>query len=409
MAPANAEPSVDLRLQERAAALAPELTSLRRDLHRHPELAFEEKETSARIARELSALDLEIRTGVAKTGIVARIRGGGTGGGVRRTVALRADMDALPTPDRKKHVDYRSEVDGACHACGHDGHVAMAVGAARLLAERKADLPGDVVLLFQPAEEGIGGAEPMIAEGALDGVDFILGQHMLPSIAAGEVGVSRGPALAAVDEFLLTIHGRGGHGAYPHLTVDAIVVAAQVITALQTVVSRSVDPLDAAVLSIGMVKGGYNFNVIADKVELRGTVRTLSRALRPEMSKRIATIVRGITEAFGARFDLEYIQRYPATINHDSGVELFLGEAQKALGNDKVHLTAPSMGAEDFAYYLEKIPGAFWWIGCRKDDAEDPGYGLHHPTFDLDERCLPVGAHLLAQSALTYLTHGADR
>jgi amidohydrolase len=409
MAPANADASVDLRLQERAAALAPALTELRRDLHRHPELAFEEKETSARIVRELSALDVELRTGVAKTGIVGRIRGGGAGGGARRTIALRADMDALPTPDRKTKVDYRSEVEGACHACGHDGHVAMAVGAARLLAERKADLPGDVVLLFQPAEEGIGGAEPMIAEGALDGVDFILGQHMLPGIAAGEVAISHGPALAAVDEFRLTIHGRGGHGAYPHLTVDAIVVAAQVITALQTVVARTVDPLDAAVLSIGMVKGGYNFNIIADKVELRGTVRTLSRKLRPEMPKRIEAIVRGITEGFGARFDLDYVQRYPATINHESGVELFLGVAQKALGNDKVHLTPPSMGAEDFSYYLEKIPGAFWWIGCHKDDAEDPGYGLHHPSFDLDERCLPVGAHLLAQGAFEYLAHGAGK
>lgn len=403
---AHANDALDLRLQERAGELAPALTELRRDLHRHPELAFEEVETSARIARELSALDIEMRTGVAKTGIVARIRGRGTNGGRRKTIALRADMDALPTPDRKTNVPYRSEVEGACHACGHDGHVAMALGAARLLAERRDDLPGDVVLLFQPAEEGIGGAEPMIAEGALDGVDFILGQHMLPGLPAGEVGVSHGPALAAVDEFLLTIHGRGGHGAYPHLTVDAIVVAAQVITALQTVVARTVDPLDAAVLSIGMVKGGYNFNIIADKVELRGTVRTLNRKLRPEMPKRIAAIVRGITEGFGARFDLDYVHRYPATINHESGVDLFLDVAQQALGNDKVSITPPSMGAEDFSYYLEKIPGAFWWVGCHKEDAEDPGYGLHHPTFDLDERCLPVGAHLLAQGALTYLARG---
>jgi amidohydrolase len=185
-----------------------------------------------------------------------------------------------------------------------------------------------------------------------------------------------------------------------------VVVAAQVITALQTVVSRTVDPLDAAVLSIGVVKGGYNFNVIAEAVELRGTVRTLNPLLRPEIPKRIAAIVRGITEGFGATFELEYEHRYPATINHDVGVELFEDVAAGAIGEANVQRLAPSMGAEDFSYYLQKVPGVFWWMGCRKDDADDPGYGLHHPSFDIDERCLPLGARLLAEGALTYLSRG---
>lgn len=391
-------------LHERALAIAPALTDIRRDLHRHPELAFQEVRTAGKIADELRALDIGFRTGVAKTGIVARIEGGAAPRGQKpRTIALRADMDGLPVPDGKRNADYRSEHAGSCHACGHDGHVAMALGAARLLAERRDELAGDVVLVFQPAEEGTGGAEPMIAEGALDGVDFIIGQHMMPSLPAGTVGLTRGPTLAAVDEFLLTVRGRGGHGAYPHLTVDAIVVAAHVITALQTVVARTVDPLDAAVVSVGVVKGGYNFNVIADTVELRGTVRTLDPLLRPEMKKRIAAIVKGVTEAFGASFELDYQHRYPATINPDVGVDLFAEVAKSAIGEAHVVPLRPSMGAEDFSYYLQKIPGVFWWMGCRKEDADDPGYGLHHPSFDIDEACLPLGAELMAASALSWL------
>lgn len=389
---------------DRAVAIAPALVDIRRDLHRHPELAFEERRTAGKVADELRALDIELRTGVAKTGVVARIRGGAAPPGKKpRTIALRADMDGLPVPDAKRNVDYASEHAGACHACGHDGHVAMALGAARLLAERRDELPGDVVFLFQPAEEGTGGAEPMIAEGALDGVDFVIGQHMLPSLPAGTVGISHGPTLAAVDELTLIVRGRGGHGAYPHLTVDAVVVAAQLITTLQTVVARTVDPLDAAVLSFGIVKGGYNFNVIADQVELRGTVRTLHPKLRGEMRQRIETIVKGVTQAMGATFELDYQHRYPATINPDVGVRLFEEVAHGALGSAQVQTMPPSMGAEDFSYYLQKVPGVFWWMGCRKEDADDPGYGLHHPAFDIDERCLPIGAELMAASALTWL------
>lgn len=388
----------------RAASIADDLVTIRRDFHRHPELAFGEHRTAGRVAAELSQLDIEVRTGVAKTGVVGRIRGGGGGRGKKRTVALRADMDALPIPDAKRRVDYGSEHAGVCHACGHDGHMAMALGAAKMLAERREELPGDVVLLFQPAEEGVGGAEPMIAEGVLDGVDFILGQHMLPHLPAGTVGVSRGPAMAAADELHIRILGRGGHGAYPHLTIDAVVVAAHVVTALQAVISRAVDPLDAAVLSIGTIQGGYNFNVIADVVEMRGTVRTLRPALRAELRRRVEMVVRSVTEAFGASFELSYEHRYPATVNHDSAVDLFWETAVKTLGIENVRLLPPSMGAEDFSYYLQKIPGAFTWVGCRKDDADDPGYGLHHPAFDIDERCLPVGARMMAEAAWAYLS-----
>jgi amidohydrolase len=376
----------------------------RRDLHRHPELAFEEHRTSAIVAKELEELGIEARTGVARTGVVGRIRGKGKG----RTVALRADMDALPIQDAKVgRVDYASETPSRMHACGHDGHVTMLLGAATVLSEMRDDLAGDVVLLFQPAEEGVGGAEPMIAQGALDGVDFILGQHMMPLYAAGDVVVTEGAAMAAADAFVLRIVGRGGHGAYPHTSIDAVQVAAQVVTALQAVVSRTVDPLASAVLSIGTIHGGYNFNVIADVVEMKGTVRTFDPALREAMPKRIESIARGVCEAFGARAELEYDFHYPPVVNPKEGVAFFRELAGEVLGADHVRLVAPSMGGEDFSYYLQKIPGCFYFVGCRAQNPIDDRYNLHHPAFDMDERALLVGARLYVEGAMRWLERNA--
>ena len=385
--------------------LEPQLIERRRDLHRHPELGFAEHRTAAIVADWLQRLGFEVRTGVAKTGVVARLRGKHKGG---RTIALRADMDALPIQDAKLgSVDYASTVPHRMHACGHDAHVTMALGAASVLSALRDELPGDVVFIFQPAEEGPGGARPMIEEGALDGVDFILGQHMFPLYRAGEVAVSHGAAMAAADEFQLRILGVGGHGAYPHLAVDAIQVTGQVITALQSIVARNVDPLKSAVISIGTVHGGYNFNVIADVVEMKGTVRTLDEDLRSEVKGRIEAVVRGVTEAFGARFELSYKFGYPATVNHESGVALLRAVAADALGAENVHVVAPSMGGEDFSYYLQKIPGCFYFLGCRHPHPIDARYNIHHPAFDLDEASLVIGAQLFVEGAMRYLESGA--
>ena len=394
------------RIESRLRELAPTLIERRRDLHRHPELAFQEHRTSAIVADWLEKLGIEVRTGVAKTGVVGRIRGRQKG--KTRTIALRADMDALPILDAKTGIaDYASTVPGRMHACGHDAHVTMALGAATVLSEMRDELAGDVVLIFQPAEEGVGGAEPMIAEGALDGVDFILGQHAMPLYPAGEIGVSYGAAMAAADFFTLRIHGTGGHGAYPHLAVDAIQIAAQVITTLQAVVARTVDPLQAAVVTIGTIHGGYNFNVIADVVEMKGTVRTLDPALRDAIPARIEALVRGITEGFGARYDFEYQRHYPPVINHDEAVGLLKTVAAEVLGAEKVRLVAPSMGGEDFAYYLHQVPGCFYFVGCRHPHPIDEKYNLHHPAFDIDEHVLTVGAQLFVEGAMRYLEKGA--
>ncbi len=390
------------RIVARLSELQPTLVERRRDFHRHPELALHEHRTSEIVADWLTRLGLEVQTKVFGTGVVGRIRGKSKG--KHRTIALRADMDALPIQDAKVgHRDYASTVPGVMHACGHDAHVTMLLGAATVLTELRDDLAGDVVLLFQPAEEGVGGAEPMIKAGVLEGVDFILGQHMTPLQPAGEVGVSHGPAMAAADKFLLKIRGKGGHGAYPHLTVDAVQISAQVITALQAIVARTVDPLQSAVVSVGTIHGGYNFNVIADVVEMKGTVRSFDATLRRELHARLEKIVRGVTEAYGASYELDYEYHYPPTINHASGVAHVLAVADQALGQGKAQIVAPSMGAEDFSYFLEKIPGCFYWIGGRAKDPIDPGYGLHHPAFDIDETALSVGAQMFVEGSMSYL------
>lgn len=392
------------RIAARVRELQPSMIERRRDLHRHPELAFEERRTSGIVAEELKKLGIETRAGVARTGVVGRIRGKGKG----KTIALRADMDALPIQDAKVgRVDYASETPNKMHACGHDAHVTMLLGAATVLSEMRDDLAGDVVLLFQPAEEGVGGAEPMIAEGALDGVDFILGQHMMPLHPSGDITVTTGATMAAADAFVLRIFGRGGHGAYPHVSVDAVQIAAQVVTALQAVVARTVDPLQSAVLSIGTIHGGYNFNVIADVVEMKGTVRTFDPSLREAIPKRIETIARGIAEAFGGRAELEYKFHYPPVVNPEEGVAFLRAMASDVLGQEHVRLVAPSMGGEDFSYFLQKIPGCFYFVGCRAERPLDDRYNLHHPAFDLDERGLMVGARLYAEGAMRWLEQNA--
>jgi amidohydrolase len=302
-----------------------------------------------------------------------------------------------------KTCDYASQVPDKMHACGHDAHVTMALGAATILASMRDSLEGEVVFLFQPAEEGPGGALPMIEEGALQGVDFIVGQHMGPLHPTGDIAVSDGPAMAAADFFELTIVGRGGHGAYPHLSIDAIPIAAQVVTALQTIVSRGIDPLKSAVVSIGTIEGGYRSNVVADKVKMTGTTRSFDPGVRLAIRDRVEAIVAGVVGAHGGSYELHYRLGYPPLLNHKGALTVLRRVAADLLGAEHVHTVPPSMGGEDFAYFLQKIPGCFYWLGCR---GGAPRPNIHHPAFDLDEEALVTGVQLFVHVALEFLSFG---
>jgi len=386
------------RVSERARAVFDRVVEQRRDFHRHPELAYEEVRTSGKVIEWCRSLGLDLRTGIGKTGVIASLRGGKPG----RTIALRADMDALPIQESNAH-GFASESPGKMHACGHDAHTAMLLGVATVLSDLRDELRGEVRFVFQPAEEGQGGAVPLIEGGALDGVDLVLGQHMAPFQPSGTIAFSPGPAMAATDFFTLELIGVGGHGAYPHLSVDTIPIAALVITALQSIVSRTVDPLLAAVVTIGTIRGGFRSNVIAPAVEMTGTVRTFDPVLRTEMPKRIERIVKGVCDGHGARYRLDYTMNYPPVINHAEGTELIDEVARAALGDARVRQIAPSMGGEDFAYYLEKVPGCFYWLGCEPAGRDTPAM-LHSPDFDLDEAALLTGIEVMSRAALTYLS-----
>ncbi len=387
-----------------ARELLPWLVEIRRDLHRHPELGLEEHRTSGRIRALLDELRIEHLDGVAQTGVVGLIRGASPG----PTVALRADMDALPLQDAKD-VPYRSEVPGKMHACGHDVHTTILLGAARLLAEHRRELRGTVKLFFQPAEETVGGARMMIEEGALDDprVEAIFGLHVDPSLEVGEVGIRYGQRNASSDDLLITIHGRSAHGAYPATGVDAIVVAAQVVTALQTIVSRNVDARNSAVVTIGTIHGGTQGNIVASKVDLVGTVRTLDPQMRKLVLGRARQVAEGVASGFGAQAEVTIRPSYDPLINHDPMVEVVRANAARLLGESSIHLIErPSLGVEDFAFYVTQVPGAFYSLGVR-NEAEGKTSPVHHELFDVDERCLAVGAALQVMNALSILNGDA--
>ncbi len=389
-----------LALDDDVKALADQMTQDRRDFHMYPELGFEETRTAARIAKALRAAGIdEIQTGVAKTGVVALIRGRIPG----KTILLRADIDALPVAERND-VPYRSRNPGVMHACGHDAHAAMLLAVARILHARRADFDGVVKLVFQPAEEGPGGALPMIHEGVLENphVDAALALHVWNLLPVGQIGLKAGPIMANTDEFSLTIRGRGGHGAMPHLSVDAVTAAAQVVSALQSVVSRQVSPMDSAVLTIGTIHGGERHNVIAHEVTMTGTVRSFSPEVGMALPGMIERIVRGVTSAMSAEYELEYHRVYPATLNDPLATEVVRHAAAKVVGLENVIDAEASMGGEDMAFFLQKVPGCFFFLGSA-----NPAKGLtnphHHPAFDLDEEALPIGVQVLVQAAMDML------
>lgn len=392
------------QLFEQLDSLYPELVEFRRDLHMNPELSFHEVRTPARIAEYHTALGLDVRTGVGGRGVVATLKGGRPG----RTVALRADFDALPIEDEKQ-VPYRSKVPGVMHACGHDIHTAGLLGVAKVLSGVREQLAGNVVFIHQFAEEVTpGGARPMIEDGCLDGVDVIYGAHVHSPAEYGTVGTITGPAMAAADAFEVTVTGKGGHGAMPHQTVDPIVVASHLVIALQQIVARQVNPLQSAVVTIGSIKAGDAFNVIPESVKLLGTVRTFKPEVKARVQAAIESMVEHVCSAFGAEGRLEYTHGYPAVVNHPEQTERLGRLARDLLGADNVVEQEPSMGGEDFAYYLEKVPGTFFFTGGRNEEIQAT-YPHHHPRFDVDERSMLVTGKLFIAAVLEELGMEAEQ
>ena len=373
------------------------ITTLRRDIHREPELGFDTDKTAEKVLDALNSLPLEIQTGVAQNGVVALLRGAEPG----PTVVLRADMDALPIQE-ETGVPFASEEDGKMHACGHDGHTSMLVGAAHVLSEMQEELEGNIKFVFQPAEEGgRGGGRVMIEEGILEDVSYVFALHLWPLLPHGTVAAKAGPMMAASDRFVLKVRGRGGHAAMPHLTADAAVISAHVVVALQTLVAREVNPVKPAVLTLGKIEAGSAFNVIPEEAEIAGTVRTLDTELRQTLPRRIEELARGLVRGMRGDAELDYEFCYPVTRNDPQMSELALATARGLFGGEAVvEVDHPSMGAEDFAFFLEKLPGAYVWLGCRDEEHTS---SVHTPTFGFDEDILPKGSALLAALALKAL------
>jgi amidohydrolase len=375
----------------------PRGVEIRRRIHRYPELSGEEAETAGLAADMLREFGIETRAGIAGHGVLGLIRGAKPG----KTVLLRADMDALEV-NEAADVPYRSVKPGVMHACGHDGHTAGLLIAAMALSELKDDIPGTVKLMFQPAEETIGGALPMIEAGILDGppVDAAFGCHLWGSAAEGTVRVKAGPVMASPDEFSITLRGPGGHGALPHLTVDTVVLAAQIVLQFQTIVSRRKNPLDAAALSVCAIHGGEAFNVIPDEVRLEGTIRTFNEEARSFIPREMEKSVRCLCEAVGASYSFEVKRRYPPLVNDPVAVAVVRAAAEKIVGADRVLEAEANMGGEDFSYIAERTPSAFFFLGIARDGKPV----IHHsPYFQWDDRALFTYACCLCQTALDFL------
>lgn len=386
-------------ITKETARITPQLVAQRRDFHQHPELAFQETRTAQVIADQLRKLGLEVRTGVGKTGVVGVLRGRSGG----RTIGIRADMDALPMTETGS-LPYRSQNQGVMHACGHDGHTAAALSVARLLAEHREDVRGTVKFLFQPAEESANGAEEMIKDGAFRDptIDAIISLHLWNYLPVGTVGFRAGPIFASADEMHITIQGKGGHGGLPHQTIDPIPVAAQVILALQLLVSRNISPFEPAVVTIGMVQGGSAFNVIPETVALKGTIRAYDMKIRDYLVERAEETVRGI--CLGAGSTYEFSSRFccPPVVNDEGVTAIARRAAQHILGDAKVVTAAQATTGDDVAYFNQQVPGCYFLVGSG-----NPQKGFtrphHHQEFDFDEDALPVAVAVLAQGALDLL------
>jgi amidohydrolase len=390
-----------------------EIIQFRRDFHANPETGFDLERTSGKVANYLRSWGIEVETGIAKSGVVGIIIGAQEG----KTVALRADMDALPITE-ENDIPYKSTVPGKMHACGHDGHTAMLLGAAKVLSQHKEDIHGNIKLLFQPAEEGPGvsdfsnigssptcGAKPMIEEGALKDVGAIFGMHLTTNHPIGTVNFNDGPAMASTDVFEIRLTGKGGHAGLPHKAIDAIAMGTKVVTEIQYMVSRQMNPLEPVIVSVGVMNGGSASNVIAENCYISGTIRTYSQSVRKEIAERLKNIVKNVVAISGGDYSVNIVPGLPPLINDKKMLEFAIKSSEKVVGKEKVcMLDNPSMGGEDFAYYLQEIPGAFMLLGAGN---EEKGLvnSAHHPKFNFDEDALIVGTKLFIQLALDYLNN----
>jgi amidohydrolase len=376
-----------MSLLDRIAGLHPEITAWRRDLHAHPELLFDVHRTAAVVADKLKTFGCdEVVTGIGRTGVVGVIRGRKQGASGDRVIGLRADMDALPIAEQT-NLPYRSTLPGKMHACGHDGHTSMLLGAAKYLAETR-DFGGTAVVIFQPAEEGGGGGREMVKDGVMErfGIEEVYGMHNAPGLPVGAFAIRPGAMLAASDRIIIDIEGRGGHAAKPHKCVDTVLVGAQIINQIQSIVARNVDPIDSAVVSICVFQAGDTSNVIPQTAHLRGTARSLTPAVRDRLEQRLHEVVEGTARLYGASAKLTYHRDYPVTRNHERQTAFAVSVAAQIAGPERVDAAAaPVMGGEDFSFMLEARPGAFIFVG-NGDSA-----GLHHPAYDFNDEAIPTG------------------
>ncbi|MBY6037769.1 amidohydrolase [Fictibacillus nanhaiensis] len=391
------------QLFNRLASYQDEMIEIRRYLHQNPELSFEEVKTPAYIATYHEKLGLDVRTKVGGRGVVATLKGGKPG----KTVALRADFDALPIHEETE-LPFKSQVAGVMHACGHDGHTATLLVLAKVLTEMKDELEGNVVFIHQHAEElAPGGALPMIEDGCLDGVDVIYGTHLWATMPTGTIGYRTGPVMAAADSFSIKVQGKGGHGAQPHKTKDSIVIGAQLVSNLQQIVSRRVNPLDAAVVSVGAFEAKNAFNVIADTAKLTGTVRTFKEDVRGAIEQEIDRVAKGTCLAADATYEYVYKRGYPTVVNHKEDTDFVVEVARNVPGVLELEEIEAQMGGEDYAYYLQNVPGTFFFTGAE-DALWDETYPHHHPKFKINEDALLVAANVLGAATLTYLKQNAE-
>lgn len=387
-----------------AETLREEIVAIRRDLHMHPELGFQEVRTARIVAEKLNALGYEVMTGVGKTGVVGLLQGGQPG---ERVVLLRFDMDALPI-EEANDVPYRSQMPGVMHACGHDAHVAVGIGVATILANHREQIGGTIKLMFQPAEEALGGAVNMIEDGVLEGpkVDYALGLHVSSNHDTGTAVVRSGALLAASDKLEITVQGRGGHGAHPDQTIDAVMIAAHLIVALQTIVARNLSPDDTGVVTIGAIHAGEAGNVIAETARLSGTIRSFQPEVRELLHRRVREVAAGVAATFGATIETNVILGVDATINAPRPTAVIHQAAAAVLGEQQIDTSYRSTGGEDFSAVLARVPGNFFFLGTRSND--QTGFPHHNPRFDIDDSTLPNGVAILCDAALRCLNGEAD-
>ncbi|WP_338654072.1 amidohydrolase [Sporosarcina psychrophila] len=388
---------INQKVKDAITNYSDELTALRRKLHSEPELSFEEVKTTAFVCAYLDELGIPYRK-TEPTGVIAEIKGAAGG----KTVALRGDMDALSVEQLNTHVPYASKIEGKMHACGHDAHTSMLLIAAKALSDVKDELPGNVRLLFQPAEEIAQGAKAMVDQGAMDGVDNVFGIHIWSQMPTHKVSCTPGPSFAAADIFKVHFTGKGGHGAMPQDCIDAALVASSFVMNVQTVVSRTIDPQQAAVLTVGKMEVGTRFNIIAENALIEGTVRTFNQDVRDQIETSISQYAKSVADMYGATAEVEYIRGTEPVINDEESANLVQQVATEAFGPDVVYDEKPTMGAEDFSFFLDKAPGSFALVGSGNPE-KDTEWSHHHGNFDIDEDALITGAELYAQYAWAYL------